>query len=127
MLLGELTEQIVQERRVRFAECEITGISTDSKHVMHGDLFICFKGGEHDGHDFAAEAVAGGAVAIVCERELDLPVPQIIVRDGRAASGKLASAFYGHPEQRLKVIGITGTNGKTTIAHMLASVLAEDG
>lgn len=127
MLLGDLIAKFAHERTARFEEREITGISTDSKHVMRGDLFVCFAGGEHDGHDFAEEALAAGAVALVCERELDLPAPQVIVKDGRAAAGEAASAFYGHPEQKLKVIGITGTNGKTTTAHMLASVLSEAG
>ena len=127
MLLGELLRKVHSERCVRFAEKEITGVCTDSKHVMSGDLFVCFAGGEHDGHDYAAEALASGAIALVVERELDFPVPQVIVKDGRSAAGEIAAAFYGHPEEKLKVIGITGTNGKTTTAHMLVSVLTAAG
>lgn len=127
MLLGNLIGQIEHERVSRFEEREIIGISTDSKHVMKGDLFVCFSGGEHDGHEFAAEAISAGASALAVERELPLPVPQIVVKDGRKAAGEIARAFYGHPERKLKIIGITGTNGKTTTAHMLAAILAAAG
>ena len=127
MLLSELLAKTDHERTFRFADCEIRGICTDSAHVMQGDLFVCIRGRENDGHDHAAEAVAAGASALAVERELDLPLPQILVKDGREAASRIAAAFYGHPETRLKIIGITGTNGKTTTAHMLASILAADG
>ena len=71
MQLGELARQIAHERTARFSEREIEGISTDSKHVMHGDLFVCFRGGEHDGHDFAAEAVAAYAEHAFIKLELE--------------------------------------------------------
>lgn len=127
MLLSGLLEQISYERTHGFRDEEIAGIGTDSKHVMQGDLFVCFSGGEHDGHDYAAEAVAAGAVALVVEHELEIAVPQVIVKDGRSAATQIAAAFYGHPERKLKIVGITGTNGKTTTAHMLTSMLTADG
>ena len=126
MLLGKLSEEIGAEL-TRGADTQISGISADSKHIMQGDLFVCFKGEENDGHDFAAEAVACGAVALAVERKLDINVPQMIVPDGRRAMGELAAAFYGHPERKLKIVGITGTNGKTTTAHMLAAVFKAAG
>ena len=83
MLLSELLGQIGYERTASFRDAEIGGIGTDSRHVLRGDLFICVAGGEHDGHDYAREAVASGAAALVVERELPLDVPQIVVRSGR--------------------------------------------
>lgn len=127
MLLSSLSAQICHEREAHFREAEIFGIGTDSKHVLRGDLFVCFAGGEHDGHDFAAEALAGGASALVVERELPFDVPQLIVKDGRKAVSEAAAALYGHPERKLKAIGVTGTNGKTTTAHMLVSILSRAG
>ena len=127
MLLSELLGQIDYERTASFRDVEIGGIGTDSRHILHGDLFICFAGGEHDGHDYAAEALAAGAAALAVERELPLDVPQIIVRDGRRAVAEIAAAYYGHPEKELKMIAVTGTNGKTTTAHMLVSILTAAG
>lgn len=127
MLLSSLLRETAHLKTVRFKDVEVTGVSIDSKHVLQGDLFVCFAGGEHDGHEFAGEALAAGASALVAERELPFPVPQVIVEDGRAASAAFSAAFYGHPEKRLKIIGVTGTNGKTTTAHMLASIFAAAG
>ena len=127
MLLGELLQQIGHERTLNFRDADIRGIATDSRHVLQGDLFICFAGGEHDGHDYAAEALAAGAAALVVERELPLGAPQVVVRDGRRAVAEIAAAFYGHPERKLKMVAVTGTNGKTTTAHMNASILSAAG
>ena len=127
MLLGELSEEIGAIALTGGADMQVCGISADSKHIMKGDIFICFRGEENDGHDFAAEAIACGAVAVIVERRLDVDVPQMIVKDGRRAMGELAAAFYGHPEKKLKIVGITGTNGKTTTAHMIASVFKAAG
>ena len=127
MLLSSLLRETAHLRTVHFQDREITGVSIDSKHVLQGDLFVCFAGGEHDGHDFAEEALAAGAAALVTERELPVGAPQVIVADGRAASAAFSAAFYGHPEKKLKIVGITGTNGKTTTAHMLASILTAAG
>ena len=101
---------------------EIRNISMDSRKVRPGDLFCCISGFKVDGHDFAAQAVEQGAAALVVERRLPLPVPQMIVKDTRAAVALLAAAFYGHPTRYLTLVGVTGTNGKTSTTYMVRSL-----
>lgn len=105
----------------------VTGLSDDSRYVCQGDLFFCRVGENFDTHTFAAEAKRQGAVAIVCERELDIGLPQVLVDDGREAMARIAATFYGYPSKRLQVIGITGTNGKTTTSYLLASIFRAAG
>ena len=106
---------------------EISALSADSRKSRKNSLFFCIKGENTDSHLLAKEAVKNGAVAIVTERELLIDVPQLLVKDTRTALGVLASVFYGEPSKDLKVIGITGTNGKTTVSYMLASILKSAG
>ncbi|MDQ6928647.1 MAG: UDP-N-acetylmuramoyl-L-alanyl-D-glutamate--2,6-diaminopimelate ligase [Actinomycetota bacterium] len=106
---------------------EIRSISHDSRTVTPGALFCCLRGERADGHDFAARAVASGATALLCETALPLDVAQVIVADTRAAAGPAAAAFFGHPSRRLAVVGVTGTNGKTTTTHLVKSVLEAAG
>ena len=108
-------------------KAEVTGIAFSSDTVKAGDLFFCLKGSAFDGHDFAALAVEKGAAAVVCEREVDVSVPCLLVPDARLAFAKAASAFYGNPAKKLKTFGITGTNGKTTTAYILAEILRQAG
>lgn len=105
----------------------VTGVAHDSRHVAPGDLFCCTPGAVSDGHDFAADAVARGAVALLVERALPVAVPQIEVSDVRAAMATAAVVVYGHPSEHLTVVGVTGTNGKTTVTHLLEAILREDG
>lgn len=111
----------------RAGSIEITELAYDSRAVVPGSLFFCVPGGAYDGHDWAAQAVEGGASALVCERPLPLSIAQLIVNDSREAMSHLASAFFGDPSSELEVVGITGTNGKTTIAFMLESILNAAG
>jgi len=105
----------------------IGGIAYDSHGVIEGALFCCVEGSRYDGHDFAPEAVRGGAVALLVNRDLAIDVPQIRVVNVRKAMAILSAAFYGHPSESLQVIGITGTNGKTTTAHLMAAILHQHG
>ncbi len=108
-------------------DAEISALCTDSRVAGEGDLFFCFRGGHADAHDFAEEAVMRGASAIVCERPLPLSCPQLVVEDGRKAMALLSAAFYRHPERAMRMVGVTGTNGKTTTAHLLRAILTEAG
>jgi UDP-N-acetylmuramoyl-L-alanyl-D-glutamate--2,6-diaminopimelate ligase len=109
------------------AAVRVTDLAYDARAVSPGALFVCVPGQRADGHDFAADAVAAGAVALLVERPLDVPVPQLVVADARLAMALAADAFYGRPTRELEVVGVTGTNGKTTTAFLLYSVLAAAG
>lgn len=107
---------------------EITAITHDSLQVCAGSLFCCVPGAHHDGHDFAASAVISGAAGLLVERTIDgLAVPQIRVRSVREAMGPLAAALYAHPSRSMSVLGVTGTNGKTTTTYMLESMAKAAG
>lgn len=108
-------------------EVDVTGLAYDHRLAVPGSLFFCVPGFTRDGHDFAPDAVARGAAALVVERELDLPVPQLLVDDVRAAMAPAAAAFYGDPTAALDVVGITGTNGKTTTAFLVRALLEAGG
>jgi UDP-N-acetylmuramoyl-L-alanyl-D-glutamate--2,6-diaminopimelate ligase len=109
------------------ATVEIDDLAYDPRSVTPQSLFFCIPGSSVDGHELAAEAVAAGAVALVVERPLELDVPQLVVRRVRDAMPAAANAFFGDPSRELDVAGVTGTNGKTTTAFLLASILAADG
>ena len=102
---------------------DITGLSIDSRRVSAGNAYICLKGTVVDGHDYCMEAVENGASLVVVERPLEVDIPQVVVADTREVIGRLASNFYHHPRNRFKLIGITGTNGKTTTTYMVKNIL----
>src|SRR5436190_10695560 len=99
-------------------EVEISSLAYSSKSVAPGALFFCVPGFKADGHDFAPDAVERGAAAIVCERPLGLSLPEVQVGSVRASMGPVAARFYGDPTASMDVIGVTGTNGKTTTAFL---------
>src|SRR4051795_6639395 len=109
------------------ADVEVTGLALDNRRVEPGTLFFCVPGFTRDGHDFAPDAVAGGAAALVVERPLGLGVPEVRVASVRAAMAPIAARFHGDPTARLQVVGITGTNGKTTSAFLVRALLEAAG
>lgn len=101
---------------------DIKSIQMDDRKVNEGSLFVCIKGFTVDGHDYAKKAVNNGAVAVIAEKDLPLSVPVIVISDTTRALAMLASKFYNHPTHTLPLIGITGTNGKTTITYLLETI-----
>ncbi len=109
------------------APTDVTDLAYDTRSVVPGALFFCVPGQRVDGHDFAAEAVERGAGALVVERPLELPVPQLIVRSARDAMPVAADEFFERPTEELLVAGVTGTNGKTTTVFLLHSIFEAAG
>jgi UDP-N-acetylmuramoyl-L-alanyl-D-glutamate--2,6-diaminopimelate ligase len=124
MKLAELVAGLPGARVVGDAAVEVAGLEYDSRKVDPGALFFCVVGEKVDGHEFGVRAVEDGAAALVVERELtELAVPQVVVESSRAAMAPLAARFWGDPTARLRVIGVTGTNGKTTTAFLVREIL----
>jgi UDP-N-acetylmuramoyl-L-alanyl-D-glutamate--2,6-diaminopimelate ligase len=127
MNLGHLAAALEPVQVVGSTEVEVRDLAYDARAALPGSLFFCVPGARVDGHDFAAEAVAGGACALVVEWQLDVPVPQIVVGDARAAMAPAADVFFGEPTKELEVVGVTGTSGKTTTTFLLFAILAAAG
>ena len=129
MKLNEVLKNIHPIKIVGDAEVEITGVNIDSRRIKAGHLFIAMKGTQVDGHQFIAKAIELGAKSILCE---DLPesvtgVTYVQVASTEDAAGKVATLFYGDPSRKLKLVGVTGTNGKTTIATLLYNMFRKFG
>lgn len=120
--IGELLPPL--RPRSAIGKIEVRGLAWDSRRVEPGDLFFSLVGGKADGHAFIGDALARGARAVVGERRLaEAPFPYVCVPDARTALAHAAAAFYGHPTEKLRTVGVTGTNGKTTVVHLLGQVL----
>ncbi len=131
-ITGESLQRVLAHVPVRIkgnANVAITSIAVDSRSVRPGALFFCLTGQHCDGHDFAAAAVAAGAVAVVAGQDVALPpnIPVAIVADPLATLSKVAAVFYGNPSDHLVMIGVTGTNGKTTVTHFVEAIARAAG
>ena len=108
-------------------DVEVKELRYNSRKVEKGDVFCCVVGTFADGHKYAAQAVEAGAAALVVERQLELDVPQILVENTRVAMAEMAAAYYGNPADEMVMVGITGTNGKTSTSYMLKSIAERMG
>jgi UDP-N-acetylmuramoyl-L-alanyl-D-glutamate--2,6-diaminopimelate ligase len=128
-MLREVVEQAGLDRMEMQGDdtVDIASVEFDSRHVRAGSLYCCLRGAHIDGHGLAGEAQAAGAAALLVDHRLGIDLPQIVVPDTRRAMGFLAASFFSHPSRRLTLVGVTGTNGKTTTTSMIASILAADG
>jgi UDP-N-acetylmuramoyl-L-alanyl-D-glutamate--2,6-diaminopimelate ligase len=124
MRLDELTAGLALEATGDLG-VPIAGLAYDSRAVGSGELFFCVSGFQRDGHEFAPQALQAGAAALVVERRLELGVPEVLVDSARAAMAPIAARFYGDPTSQLRVVGITGTNGKTTTAYLVRALLEQ--
>ncbi|USG67556.1 UDP-N-acetylmuramoyl-L-alanyl-D-glutamate--2,6-diaminopimelate ligase [Brevibacillus ruminantium] len=125
MLLRDLLAPLLPVSVIGEDSIEITSLTADSRKVKPGCLFVCLTGFTVDGHQYAAQAVENGAVAILAEKDVDVPATVVRVPDTRRAMAMLADRFYGSPTRQLKVIGVTGTNGKTTTTHLIDKILRD--
>ena len=132
MKLKELIENLKYEELLNFEHNEtemldITGISYNSKTTKAGDIFVCLVGEHSDGHEYAESAIKNGAIALLVEKKLDYDIPQIIVKSTRTQIADIADKFYCSPSKTLNLVGITGTNGKTTVTHLVQKILERSG
>ncbi len=122
MELSDIISNVKCIEVLNFKNLDIKGISYNSKTIKSHEIFVCLKGEHVDGHDFAQMAFEKGAVAIMAERPLNIEIPQLIVDSAQEKIADLAACFYHNPSHSLNLIGITGTNGKTTVTHLIQKI-----
>lgn len=128
MKLDELIEYLDYKDLINFKNIDITGISYNSKTTKKGDIFVCLVGEHTDGHEFALSAIENGAAALLVEKKVEgTKVPQVVVSSTRHKIADIADRFYSSPSKGINLIGITGTNGKTTVTHLIQKIFEENG
>ncbi len=127
MQLARIVETLSPSQVVGDTQVEIADLAYDTRAVEPGALFFCVRGSRFDGHDLAERAIEAGAAALVVERPVASRVPQLVVAEAREAMAATAAEFFGHPTEELQIAGVTGTNGKTTTAFLLYSILEQAG
>ena len=128
MKLDELIEHLDYKDLINFKNVEVTGISYNSKTTKSGDIFVCLTGEYTDGHEYAKNAIENGAVALLVEHKVEAgKIPQIVVSSTRHKIADIADRFYSSPSKGINLVGITGTNGKTTVTHLIQKILEENG
>ncbi len=127
MKLDQLIKNLRVEKIIGTLDLDITDVKIDSRSVCNGNLFVALKGVDSDGADYISQAETYGAVAVVTERELQTHLTQIIVKNARKELSNLAISFYKNKSKKIKLIGVIGTNGKTTVSHMIYNVLNNAG
>ena len=123
MKLGELLEKINMIEAAADFGIEVSGVCYDTRKLKTGDLFVAIRGYEHDGHDYIDNAISSGAVCVICENAKDASVPYVLVKDSRKALAEISASWFGFPASKLSIIGVTGTNGKTTVTSLIKQVI----
>jgi len=125
MKLNELIEKIDKVKVEAEDSIGIIGISYDTKKIKAGELFVAVKGYKSDGHDYIKNAAEKGALCVICERPPDIRIPYVIVKDSRKALADISAVWFGYPAKKLKLVGVTGTNGKTSVTNLIKFIIEE--
>ncbi len=126
MELSKIIKEVEPKEVLNFKDVDICGISYNSKTINSHEIFVCLKGEHVDGHDYAQMAFEKGAVALMCEKPLNIEIPQLIVESTQEKIADLSACFYHNPSRELNLIGVTGTNGKTTVTHLIQKIFEQN-
>ena len=128
MKLSQLIANLDIKEIYNDSDVEITGVHYNSREITSGNLFVAIKGFVTDGHKYIPQAVEAGAAAIIAQQYTEgIDIPQIIVDDSRIAEAQVCAVFFGNPSEKFDLVGITGTNGKTTCTYIVKQILEKEG